>query len=100
MLTLNSTLGFGFLLLWDVRGPRQLSRREKGTGGWVGAWRNRRLGVRFLKIPAGGIPAKEEAGSKLKKLSPDCVGGQAGRRVGCVLRKFFHSEEVTRAGFL
>lgn len=61
--------------------PQAAQQERESTGGRVGAWRNRRSGVRFLMIPAGGIPAKEEAGSELKKLSPDCVGGQAGRRV-------------------
>lgn len=49
--------------------------------GRVGACSNRCLGVRFLMIPAGGIPAKEEAGSELKKLPPACVGGQVGGHV-------------------
>lgn len=72
MLLLNSTLGIGFIFLWDVKGPRLSAgvRKRWWVGGWAGAWRNMRLGVRFLMIPAGYIPAKEEADSELKKLSP------------------------------
>jgi len=44
-------------------------------------------------IPAGGIPAKEEAGSELKLLRT--CGWAGGWAYGCVLRTFFPSEEVT-----
>lgn len=78
MLPLNSALGLDFLFPWDGKGSRLLSRSEED---WrVGGWAPGGAGVRFLTVPAGGIPAKEEAGSELRKLSPDCVGGPAGRR--------------------
>lgn len=37
MLPLNSISGFGFIFLWDVKGPRLLSRSEEApVGGWQG----------------------------------------------------------------
>lgn len=77
-------------------GPRLLLSSEKALVGG-GCWVHGGTGVWVLGssvIPAGGIPAKEESGSRLEK-SPDC--GRAGV-CGCGYRGFFYSEEVTSLG--
>lgn len=89
MLPLSGTWGFGFIFLRDVKSPRLLGRSEGAlVGGWVGTRKNRRLGVRLLMIPAGGIPTKKEAGSELRKLLSRRCRRAGGWASGCVLRKF------------